>query len=306
MEKTKKGSVRKKVKKRISKIQYQKAIKNESYYANLSALFLCVSIALGLGGVVAGSVLTVIYQPILNEYLSIIFILISIFLFIVSIIGYAYAHKYYKTIQKQNLKNMIEAPSVTDNREIYVLGTLVMLIVEVTAIYLANSSLSNQYQKYVDAKEEMSSYIADKMGAKVEVSYNDDYSKMSVILNKDYASGSASLNVTDDDKLMMCKESEISYSANLEQYNADGITDEFIDYATTVLNTYEDGFPTDTLMNELSGNVRVAANGLIENADNTNYQYERNFDLSNGKVHRRLSVTRSNQMVLITLTFTCD
>ena len=60
MEKSKKkGSIRGRVKKRISKIQYQKAIKNESYYANLSALFLCVSIALGLGGVVAGSVLTV-------------------------------------------------------------------------------------------------------------------------------------------------------------------------------------------------------------------------------------------------------
>lgn len=306
MEKTKKGSVRKKVKKRISKIQYQKAIKNESYYANLSALFLCVSIALGLGGVVAGSVLTVIYQPILNEYLSIIFILISIFLFIVSIIGYAYAHKYYKEIQKQNLKNMIEAPASTDNREIYVLGTLVMLIIEVTAIYLANSSLSNQYQKYVDSKEEMSTYIANKMGAKVEASYNDDYSKMSVILNKDYASGSASLNVTDDNKITMCKESEISYSANLDQYNADGLTDEFMDYVSTVLNTYDDGFPTDTLMNELSGNVRVAVNGLIENADNTNYQYERNFDLSSGKIHRNLSVTRSNQLVLITLTFTCN
>ena len=78
MEKSKKkGSIRGRVKKRISKIQYQKAIKNESYYANLSALFLCVSIALGLGGVVAGSVLTVVYQPILNETLSIVFILIS-------------------------------------------------------------------------------------------------------------------------------------------------------------------------------------------------------------------------------------
>ena len=41
MEKSKKkGSIRGRVKKRISKIQYQKAIKNESYYANLSALFL--------------------------------------------------------------------------------------------------------------------------------------------------------------------------------------------------------------------------------------------------------------------------
>ena len=51
MEKSKKkGSIRGRVKKRISKFQYQKAIKNESYYANLSALFLCVSIALGLGG----------------------------------------------------------------------------------------------------------------------------------------------------------------------------------------------------------------------------------------------------------------
>ena len=103
MEKSKKkGSIRGRVKKRISKIQYQKAIKNESYYANLSALFLCVSIALGLGGVVAGSVLTVVYQPILNETLSIVFILISVFLFVVSIIGYGYTHKLYKEIQKQN------------------------------------------------------------------------------------------------------------------------------------------------------------------------------------------------------------
>lgn len=306
MEKSKKkGSIRGRVKKRISKIQYQKAIKNESYYANLSALFLCVSIALGLGGVVAGSVLTVVYQPILNETLSIVFILISVFLFVVSIIGYGYTHKLYKEIQKQNLKNMIKSSSEVNNREIYVLGTLVMLIVEVTAIYFANSTLSNQYQKYVDSKEEIKSQIADQVDGKVEATYNDDYSKLSVIFNKDYANGSATINLTDKNRAMMCDESEIVYMANLNQYNADSMTDEFIDYAATILNIYQDGYSTDTLMNELSGNVRVAVNGLLENVDNTNFQYERDFNLSKGKVHRNLSVTRSNQYVTITLTYTC-
>ena len=83
------------------------------------------------------------------------------------------------------------------------------------------------------------------------------------------------------------------------------MTDEFIDYVATILNIYQDGYSTDTLMNELSGNVRVAVNGLLENADNTNFQYERDFNLSKGKVHRNLSVTRSNQYVTITLTYTC-
>ena len=288
MEKSKKkGSIRGRVKKRISKIQYQKAIKNESYYANLSALFLCVSIALGLGGVVAGSVLTVVYQPILNETLSIVFILISVFLFVVSIIGYGYTHKLYKEIQKQNLKNMIKSSSEVNNREIYV------------------STLSNQYQKYVDSKEEIKSQIANQVDGKVEATYNDDYSKLSVIFNKDYANGSATINLTDKNRAMMCDESEIVYMANLNQYNADSMTDEFIDYVATILNIYQDGYSTDTLMNELSGNVRVAVNGLLENADNTNFQYERDFNLSKGKVHRNLSVTRSNQYVTITLTYTC-
>ena len=95
----------------------------------------------------------------------------------VSIIGYGYTHKLYKEIQKQNLKNMIKSSSEVNNREIYVLGTLVMLIVEVTAIYFANSTLSNQYQKYVDSKEEIKSQIANQVDGKVEATYNDDYSK---------------------------------------------------------------------------------------------------------------------------------
>ena len=127
----------------------------------------------------------------------------------------------------------------------------------------------------------------------------------SVIFNKDYANGSATINLTDKNRAMMCDESEIVYMANLNQYNADSMTDEFIDYVATILNIYQDGYSTDTLMNELSGNVRVAVNGLLENADNTNFQYERDFNLSKGKVHRNLSVTRSNQYVTITLTYTC-
>ena len=92
-----------------------------------------------------------------------------------------------------------------------------MLIVEVTAIYFANSTLSNQYQKYVDSKEEIKSQIANQVDGKVEATYNDDYSKLSVIFNKDYANGSATINLTDKNRAMMCDESEIVYMANLNQ-----------------------------------------------------------------------------------------
>src|SRR5699024_2838075 len=104
-----------------------------------------------------------------------------------------------------------------------------------------------------------------------EATYNDDYSKLSVIFNKDYANGSATINLTDKNRAMMCDESEIVYMANLNQYNVDSMTDEFIDYVATILNIYQDGYSTDTLMNELSGNVRVAVNGLIENVDYRSY-----------------------------------
>lgn len=286
------------------KIKLVKSVRNESYYANLSALFLNISLCLGLGGVVAASIIKICYSPI-NESLSTIYIIVSLIFFVVSILLFERCYKKYHKYQVQNLKKTIDTSKTTNNRDIYVLGTFIMIIIELTTIYFVMTSLNNKTNEIRESRQMIKNQIVSSLNGQIKTKLSDDLSILLVNYESENATGSANININGNNA-SLCNSTSMVFSANLDRYDTNALISDFNSSVSAMFSAYPATFDIDTLTNGMSANVRSAIEGFKSGNGDSSYVYNRIFTLSFAKIKRTVTCLENNGNIIIDVKYTCQ
>ena len=262
----------------------------ESFYANLSALFLAMSIITGPISIIFGLILFECYSVYLTEEDVTIYLFSTLVLFSISVFLFVKTYKKYKKTEKQLIKKIVKPRDVRDSyNDIYVLGTLTLILIFVTSIYFINNNYRDRINKLNTIKTSISNNLNDK------VTYSDKYRYLLVQSNKFNASISLDKNFN---------LSLMDTIFNYEEDNDIG-TEEIInnfDRNIKVLFNYMDKYKYDEYYNGVNNDLRDAINNYKDGSLNDVYLYKREFN-SDLKVTRSLSVTLKENKIMISLSY---
>ena len=262
----------------------------ESFYANLSALFLAMSIITGPISIIFGLILFECYSVYLTEEDITIYLFSTIVLFVISVFLFIKTYKKYKKAEKQLIKSLVKPRNIRDSyNDIYVLGTLTVILIFVTSIYFVNNNYKERINKLNSYKSSISSRLNDK------VTYAEKYKYL--LIKSDKFSSSIYLDKNFDLSLL---NTIFNYE---ESYDIDGesIINEF-DSNIKVLFSYMNKYKYEEYYNGVNNDLRDAINNYKNGSLNDVYLYKREFN-NNVKITRNLSVTLKENKLMISLIY---
>ena len=260
--------------------------KTESFYANLSALFLSMSIIFGPISIITGIVLFKCYSIYLNEVDISMYYGTTLVLLIISIHLFVVTYKKYNKLEKYNIKNIIKPKNIRESyQDIYVLGTLVVLLIFVTTIYFINNNYKEKAHKLNELKYSVSKELN-------KVSFADKYKY--IIINDDSFTGYISV---DKDMNLIIQGSRFLLEVPTEE-DTESIINKF-DNNIKVLFKYMNDYEYDEYYNEVNKDIREAINNYKNGSLNESYNYKRTFN----NINRFLNISLQEEDIVISLSY---
>ncbi len=262
----------------------------ESFYANLSALFLAMSIITGPISIIFGLILFECYSVYLTEDDITIYLFSTIVLFAISLFLFVKTYKKYKKTENQLIKTIVKPRNIRDSyNDIYVLGTLTVILIFVTSIYFVNNNYKERINKLNNIKTSISNNLNDK------VTYADKYKYLLVQSDK----FNSSIYLDKNFNLSL-----LNTIFNYEESN-DVDTEEIIndfDNNIKVLFGYMNNYKYEEYYNGVNNDLRDAINNYKNGSLNDVYLYKREFN-NEVKITRNLSVTLKDNKLMISLMY---
>ena len=262
----------------------------ESFYANLSALFLAVSIITGPISIIFGLILFECYSVYLTEDDITIYLFSTIVLFAISLFLFVKTYKKYKKTEKQLIKTIVKPRNIRDSyNDIYVLGTLTVILIFVTSIYFVNNNYKERINKLNTIRTSISNNLNDR------VTYADKYKYLLVQSDK----FNSSIYLDKNFNLSL-----LNTIFNYEESN-DVDTEEIIndfDNNIKVLFGYMNNYKYEEYYNGVNNDLRDAINNYKNGSLNDVYLYKREFN-NEVKITRNLSVTLKDNKLMISLMY---
>lgn len=261
----------------------------ESFYANLSALFLAMSIITGPISIIFGLILFECYSVYLVEEDITIYLFSTLILFAISLFLFIKTYKKYKKSEKELIKKVVKPSNVKDSySDIYVLGTLTLLLIFVTSIYYINNNYKGRINKLDNIKNNISSSLNDK------VTYSDKYKYL--LIQSDNFSSSIYL-----DKELNLSLLDTIFNYEIESTETEEIIKDFDNNIKIIFNYMKD-YTYEEYYNGVNNDLREAINNYKNGSLNDVYQYKREFNKEN-KIIRLLSVTLKENKIMISLNY---
>ena len=262
----------------------------ESFYANLSALFLAMSIITGPISIIFGLILFECYSIYLTEDDITIYLFSTIVLFAISLFLFVKTYKKYKKTEKQLIKTIVKPRNIRDSyNDIYVLGTLTVILIFVTSIYFVNNNYKERINKLNTIKTSISNNLNDR------VTYADKYKYLLVQSDK----FNSSIYLDKNFNLSL-----LNTIFNYEESNdidAEEIINDF-DNNIRVLFGYMNNYKYEEYYNGVNNDLRDAINNYKNGSLNDVYLYKREFN-NEVKITRNLSVTLKDNKLMISLMY---
>ena len=262
----------------------------ESFYANLSALFLAMSIITGPISIIFGLILFECYSVYLTEDDITIYLFSTIVLFAISLFLFVKTYKKYKKTEKQLIKTIVKPRNIRDSyNDIYVLGTLTVILIFVTSIYFVNNNYKERINKLNTIKTSISNNLNDR------VTYADKYKYLLVQSDK----FNSSIYLDKNFNLSL-----LNTIFNYEESNdidAEEIINDF-DNNIRVLFGYMNNYKYEEYYNGVNNDLRDAINNYKNGSLNDVYLYKREFN-NEVKITRNLSVTLKDNKLMISLMY---
>lgn len=263
--------------------------KTESFYANLSALFLSSSIIFGPIAIIFGAILFRCYAIYLDDLDVLVYTVTCLVLFIISFYFFNLSFSKYKDMKKYVLKNLVKPRNNKDSySDIYVLGTLVLLLLFVTSIYFIN----NNYKEKIKKLDSLKTSINDRLD---KVSFTDRY-KYIIIKNDNFTS---SIPINKNINLSIVG-GYFNYEVDSNTNTEDIIND--FDNIMKVLFSHMNNYTYEEYYNEVNEELRESINNYKNGSLNDVYLYKRVFN-NEKRIIRNLSVTMKGDKVIISLSY---